>query len=208
MSSVKAAADEVVGVLTEEHIPNPKTVYGRSKLAAEVYLQSQQLPVGKYLYVLRPCMIHGPGNKGNLNLLYQLINKGIPYPLGAFENKRSFLYIENLCFIIENLIKKTPPSGIYNVADDEDISTNELVSIIGEGCNKKVRNWKLPKTMIMFLGKFGSFLGLPFNSEKLQKLTENYIVSNHQIKKVLGISLPKSTKNGLLTTIQSFKNRF
>ena len=54
---------------------------------AEEYIRAQPLPKGKRYYILRPCMIiHGPGNKGNLNLLYQIVRKGIPYPLASFEN--------------------------------------------------------------------------------------------------------------------------
>ncbi len=114
ISSVKATADYVAGVLTEDIIPNPQTHYGKSKLMAEEYIQSQILPEGKSYFILRPCMIHGPGNKGNFNLLYKLIKKKIPYPLAAFQNKRSFLSIQNLCFIIHQLlINPSIPGGIY-----------------------------------------------------------------------------------------------
>ena len=106
VSSVKAAADSVDGILTEDMVPSPQTDYGKSKLMAEEYIQAQPLPTGKQFYILRPCMIHGPGNKGNLNLLYQIVKKGIPYPLASFENKRSFLSVENLCFVIQKLIEK------------------------------------------------------------------------------------------------------
>ncbi len=71
-------------------------------------------------------MIHGSGNKGNLNLLYKIVQKGLPWPLGAFENKRSFTSIDNLTFIINQLIEKDIEPGIYQVADDEPLSTNEL----------------------------------------------------------------------------------
>jgi len=126
ISSVKASADQVEDVLKESDVPDPKTHYGKSKLMAEEYIQSQPLPEGKSYCILRPCMIHGPGNKGNLNLLYKLISKGIPYPLAAFENKRSFLSIENLCFVILEIVERNDiPSGIYQVADDEALSTNE-----------------------------------------------------------------------------------
>lgn len=100
MSTVKAVADIVEGTLTEETTPNPKTHYGKAKHQAEEYILSQGLPEGKRVYVLRPCMIHGPGNKGNLNLLYQMVSKGLPWPLGAFGNQRSFLGIENLCLFL------------------------------------------------------------------------------------------------------------
>ncbi|MEI5579362.1 SDR family oxidoreductase, partial [Streptomyces brasiliscabiei] len=86
-------ADQVVGELVEDVIPNATTHYGKSKLLAEKYILTKQIPESKRVYVLRPCMIHGPGNKGNLNLLYNLVSKSIPWPLGAFDNKRSFCSI-------------------------------------------------------------------------------------------------------------------
>ena len=122
MSSVKAVADNLEGALIEDEIPNPITIYGKSKLAAEVYILSKEIPKNKRVYILRPCMIHGPNNKGNLNLLYSFVSKGIPYPFGKYVNRRSFVSVENLCFIINELIDnaKIEP-GIYNIADDNSL---------------------------------------------------------------------------------------
>ncbi|MFC5285214.1 NAD-dependent epimerase/dehydratase family protein [Pedobacter alpinus] len=204
ISSVKAAADSVNGFLPEDVIPNPQTHYGKSKLMAEEYIKSQTLPAGKSYYILRPCMIHGPGNKGNLNLLYQFVKKGIPYPLAAFENQRSFLSVENLCFVIKELLERDIPSGIYNLADDEALSTNELVAEIAKTLNLKPKLWAIPAKLIQSLAKVGDVLKLPLNSERLGKLTENYVVSNQKIKKNLGKELPISTRAGLKKTISSF----
>ncbi|WP_282071729.1 NAD-dependent epimerase/dehydratase family protein [Polaribacter atrinae] len=205
MSSVKAAADEVVGVLTEEITANPVTVYGKSKLAAENYILSKQIPENKRVYILRPCMIHGPNNKGNLNLLYSFVSKGIPYPFGKYENARSFVSVENLCFIINELIENTSvPSGIYNVADDASLSTTELVQTIGNGIGKPAKVLNIPKFFVNILAKIGDVLPLPVNSERLQKLTENYEVSNTKIKKALQKELPLSVKEGIKKTIASF----
>ena len=102
LSSVKAVTDELNEELFEDFIPKPITHYGKSKLLAENYIFSKLIPEGKRVYVLRPCMIHGPGNKGNLNLLYGIVSKGLPWPLGSFVNSRSYLSIENLCFIIKD----------------------------------------------------------------------------------------------------------
>ena len=93
LSSVKAVADKLDFELTEEYISNPLTHYGKSKLLAEQYIFGKEIPEGKRIYILRPCMIHGPGNKGNLNLLFKIVSKGLPWPLGQFKNKRSFLFI-------------------------------------------------------------------------------------------------------------------
>jgi nucleoside-diphosphate-sugar epimerase len=205
ISSVKAAADSVDGVLNENIKPNPQTHYGKSKLMAEQYIQSQPLSKGKSYYILRPCMIHGSGNKGNLNLLYRFVKKGIPYPLAGFNNKRSFLSIENLCFVINELINNDCiESGIYIVSDDEALSTNQVVSILAMSLNVKPRLWKISTAIIKFIAKTGDKLRLPLNSELLNKLTESYVVSNQKIKQALKKELPLTAIEGLKITANSF----
>ena len=153
-SSVKAAADSVQGeVLTEEVVPHPIGPYGESKIRAEEYIlkarNQDSRAKTKNIYILRPCMIHGPGNKGNLNLLYSVVSKGIPWPLGAFDNKQSFCSIDNISYVVEQLIvKENIASGIYHVGDDEPLSTNELIGLISKSVGKKSRIWKLPKGLM------------------------------------------------------------
>ncbi|MFD2601205.1 NAD-dependent epimerase/dehydratase family protein [Flavobacterium suzhouense] len=204
-SSVKAVADTVEGVLTEDVIPNPQTPYGQSKHKAEEYLLSKQLPEGKRLFIIRPCMIHGPGNKGNLNLLFSVVKKGIPYPLAAYENKRSFLSIDNLCFAVEQILSRPIASGVYQFADDEALSTNDLITLIGNSLSKKISLWKIPKGIINGMAKVGDLAKLPLNSERLKKLTENYVVSNYSITNAIGKPFPVSAKEGLIKTFNSFK---
>ena len=157
-------------------------------------------------FILRPCIIHGPGNKGNLNLLYKLVSKNIPWPLAAFQNKRSFCSIGNLVFVVNELILRSDiPSGVYHLADDEHISTNELITIIANSWSKKPRMIYIPKKIIRSLARFGDFTMLPFNSEKLKKLTENYCVSNEKIGTYLRKELPISAREGLINTFNSFR---
>jgi nucleoside-diphosphate-sugar epimerase len=205
ISSVKAAADTVEGVLTEEAVPNPTNAYGKSKLMAEEYILAN-LPSNKKVYILRPCIIHGPGNKGNLNLLYSLVRKGFPWPLGAFENQRSFLTVENLCFVIKELLStETIPTGVYNVADDTSLSTNELIAVIANSQQKTNRILSISPRLIKGMARIGDFLHLPLNSERLQKLTESYVVSNAKIVAAIGKPLPVGAKEGLLKTMEGFK---
>ncbi len=205
LSSVKAVADELNCVLTEDYLSNPITHYGKSKLLAEQYILNKEIPGDKRVYILRPSMIHGPGNKGNLNLLFKIVSKGLPWPLGAFENKRSFCSIDNLCFIIEELIEnKQIPTGIYNIADDVPLSTNELIKLISDSQGKKSLIWNVPKVLIKILSKLGDLLRLPLNTERLNKLTETYIVSNNKIKQAIKKPLPISAKDGLIKTFNSF----
>lgn len=208
MSTVKAAADTVDGILTEDVIPAPKTPYGQSKLEAEKYILNNDLPAGKRIFILRPCMIHGPGNKGNLNLLYKFVTKRVAYPLAAFDNKRSFLSIDNLGYVVEQMvISDAIPGGIYNVADDEPLSTNKVVKIIAETSGIKDKLLNINPRLIRTIAKIGDKLHLPLNSERLKKLTESYIVSNVKLKDALHISnLPLSSEEGLRLTIQSFRS--
>lgn len=211
-SSVKAAADSVPGdILTEDVVPHPVGPYGESKIKAEQYIlnymKKDPRVNDKNIYILRPCMIHGPGNKGNLNLLYNVVSKGIPWPLGSYENLRSFCSIDNISFVVEQLIVKDDiESGTYHVGDDEPISTNELIELISESVGKRSRIWRLPKGLMGAAASVGGLLHLPLNKDRLRKLTENYVVSNNKIKRALGIDrMPVSGREGMQKTLESFR---
>ena len=182
-SSSKAAADG--------------NAYGRSKLAAEEFLGGRAI-------VLRPAMIHGPGNKGNLNLLWGLAKRGLPWPLAAFENKRSFASVGNVCAAVEALCERGV-NGVYPVADDEMLSTNRLIELIAEACGKRARLWKLPKLFMKAAAKVGDVLHLPLNTERLGKLTEDSFVDNAELKRLLGWEkMPISAEDGMRETLGSF----
>ena len=208
-SSIKAAADRVEGDYVDESVePKPIGPYAESKRFAEEYIvKNEELRIknGQSTYILRPCMIHGPGNKGNLNLLYGVVKKGIPWPLGAFENRRTFTSIDNLCFIINGLLTKEVESGIYNINDDDAVSTNELIEIICSTIGRKAHIWHIPRGLMEGCAKVGTLLHLPLNEERMQKLTEDYVSSNEKIKKALGVNkLPIKAKDGIKQTIKSF----
>ena len=236
-STAKAAAECVPEVLYEDVTPTPKGPYGESKIQAEDYIldflesrgvsrasMSSRVPGGvkpsetteadetsetlpKQVYIFRPCMIHGPGNKGNLNLLYGVVSKGIPWPLGAFENRRTFTSVENLCFAIKGVLTKDVPSGIYNMGDDDALSTNELIEVICEALGKKAHIWRIPQGLMNGVAKLGGWLHLPLNPLRMQKLTENYVSSNAKVKMALGIErFPVDARTGLIETIKCFKN--
>lgn len=212
-SSVKAAAERVAGdVLTEEMVPAPVGPYGESKRRAEEYILKKLSGISsqdsdKRVYILRPCLIHGPGNKGNLNLLYNVVKKGIPWPLGAYQNRRSFCSIGNISYVVEQLIVKDDiESGIYHVGDDEPLSTNELIRMIGESIGKRSRIWKLPKGLMHAVAFVGGALRFPLNGERLSKLTQNYVVSNVKIKQALGIGkMPFTAQEGMRKTLDSLR---
>ena len=198
MSTIKAAEGKDVEA----------SAYSQSKFQAEAYILAQKVPPGKRVYILRPVMVHGPGNKGNLNVLFGAVKRLGVWPLAAFENQRSFVSVENLCFVIKELIDhENVASGVYAVADEEALSTNELVALAGEAIGKKVAFWKVPKGLVRLLAKLGDVLPLPLNSERLEKLTENAVVDARPLLQALGIkSLPLCTLAGFKKTFESFTN--
>jgi len=214
-STVKAVADRVEGeVLTEDATPKPVGPYGESKFKAEQFIREsfEKASAGAgtqqaNVYILRPSMIHGPGNKGNLNLLYQVVRRGIPWPLGSFDNKRSFTSVRNLCVLVERVAAGGIPSDVYHVADDAPVSTNMLIELICKSLGKRPKIMHLSPQLIKGVARIGDVLHLPLNSLRLQKLTENYVVSNQKLKDALGMdALPYTTEEELLLTLESFKN--
>ena len=206
LSSVKAVADEVDTIFDESYLPNPKSFYGKSKLLAEQFICNYKLNDKKRFFILRSCMIHGPNNKGNLNSLYNFVKIGLPWPLGSFENNRSYCSIENLCFIINEIIyNKSIQSGIYNIADDKPLSTNEIVTNIGISLNKKIKILKIPKYIVKYFILLCDKLNIVTVNDIYSKLTSNFVVNNNKIKNAINKELPISSIEGLNYTLKSFK---
>lgn len=156
----------------------------------------------KCFYILRPCMIHGAGVKGNLPLLFHVVKTGLPWPLAAFENQRSYASMGNVIYVVRALLKQNVESGIYHLCDDEPVSTNELIRLIAESTGRKCWKWRIPKRLMRLVASAGDKLHLPLNTERLGKLTEDYVVDNSDMKRALGISqMPVRAVDGLRETI-------
>lgn len=204
LSSLKAVADHTDFEITEEDKPNPISPYGKSKLEAENYILSKSIKSNKRVIILRPCMIYGPNNKGNLALLNSFIIKGIPYPFKNFKNLRSFLYIENLSFVIKEIISQDSfSSGVYNISDGNPISTLSLVINLANIQKKKILTPFIPRFIIKFIGRLGDLMPLPINTERLNKLTTNYYCSNKKLLNSLKKPLQYTTFEGLKKTFEN-----
>jgi len=194
--------------LIENSKSNPVSFYGKSKRKAEEWLMQQSLPSDKKIIIIRPPMVHGMGDKGNLGLLYTFVSKGVPMPLNIFENKRTFIYIENFMFFMNKILNEFDKlsSGIYHISDDESISTKEIIKMMSDLCGKKLLNLWCPLFIIRIIGCLGDIIPIPIDSKKLKKLTSNLIISNNNIKKVLNINkLPFTAREGLVKTLSSLE---
>lgn len=183
------------------------TPYAKSKKAAEDYIKEKFRDESlefrnKKVYILRPCMIHGKGVKGNLSLLLKYVKKGWPWPLAAFDNQRSYASIENVVFVVNELLKKDAKSGIYNLCDDEPVSTNELIELISRTAGCETKMLYVPREVVRFGARIGDIMHLPLNTERLRKLVGDYVVDNREIKHALGFEVfPVNAKDGLKQSI-------
>jgi nucleoside-diphosphate-sugar epimerase len=204
LSTIHVLTESPDQILDESYNPEPFTPYGKSKYEAEQHIQNE-CPEEKKFYILRPSMIHGPGNKGNLNLLYNLVKSGLPYPFGVYNNKRSFVSVDNLCFVLREFIQNDIKKGLYHIADDDPTYTHELVELIAEITNRKKRIWNVPLPILNFFAKMGNTIPLPLNEHRFNKLTGDFIVSNKKLKKAIGKDLPVSSKEGLKKTLKNIE---
>ncbi len=209
--SSMAAVTEIESdvIITESTLPYPFSTYGRTKLMGEQVLIAANLSGNKKLVILRPTMIHGPGDKGNLSVLYKIISKKIPYPLGAYKNERSFLNIENFCFAIKKIIqdKEKINSVLYNISDDEPLSTEQIIRTIGKITKKRISIMAIPKFIVETVAFLGDYLKLPLNRTRLKKMSRNLVVSNQKFKQSFDIDkMPQDAQKGLNDTVQEFKN--
>lgn len=204
LSTIHVLTESPEMELDESYQPEPFTPYGKSKFEAEQHIQNY-CPDDKKYYILRPSMIHGPGNKGNLNLLYNLIKNGLPYPFGACNNKRSFVSVDNLCFVLYQFIQQDIQKGLYHVADDDPTYTHELVELIAEITNSRKRVWNVPLSVLNMIAKIGNVIPIPLNEHRFNKLTGDFIVSNKKLKKAIGKELPVSSKDGLKKTLKKIE---
>ena len=210
LSSIKAVTDCSEIVIDELTIPRPKSEYGLSKLLAEKYIVNYHISDIKKYYILRPSLIYGPGIKGNLNSLFYFILKFKFWPFSNYNNKKSYCYIENLFFVINELIhNNTIKSGIYNVSDKDPISTSDIVILFSKIKHIKVLHLNLPKYLIFLLVSFSKKIKLNFISDNFNKITETNIVDNSLLTYNLNKDLPFTVRNGFEETIKQYiKNRY
>ena len=207
-SSVKAMAEDSKDVLDESFPPNPTTVYGKSKLAAEKIVAEYGERHGFKTTALRLPLVYGPGNKGNIYRMIKAIDRGLFIIIGNGENRRSMVYVENVVDAALAVVDRQEATNeVYIVTDGMDYTVKDLYETIV----KELRRKPMPFCMPMNLAKIVSWLGdvagnfvkkpLPFNSNVLNKLTASYVLSSGKIQKNLGFSPRYNLYNKIDETI-------
>ena len=185
--STSKVYDNNESVYTEDSIRAPKTPYGESKKLAEDYLQNQindPSMKDRKIFILRPCMVHGKDNKGNLRLMIKWADSGLPWLFEKYKNNRSYCSITLLSKLIRELIINADnhDSGPYNCADKGAISSTQLFRIICENRNKKFRSIKIPKLLFHVPINLLSKLGINKPKNVLQKITSDFVLSTEKLE--------------------------
>lgn len=186
MSTVKVYGEESDTVYREDTKCNPQDEYGKSKLEAEKMLQKLENNTFK-VSIIRTPIVYGEGVKANILNLINLVKKVPVLPFANIQNRRSMVYVGNLCAIINRIIK-IGKSGIFLASDDRALATTEFVQLISLALNKKVFLVYVP---------FFPFLLKQLKPSFYKRLYKSLEVDNSFTKKVLAFSNPYSTKEGI-----------
>lgn len=173
----------------------PGTPYAASKLEAEAVLARLAQTTGMEVAMLRPPMVYGPGNPGNLPRLMRLIATGLPLPFGAVRNRRSFIAVGNLSDAIVRCCAADRLAGVFLVSDGETCSTPDLVRLLAQGLGRAPRLAPVP---VAWLAVLGRLLG---RSADVRRLTSSFVIRDDALRAALGgWHPPVATREALVAT--------
>jgi nucleoside-diphosphate-sugar epimerase len=141
---------------SEADAPNPQDFYALSKWEAEQALATIARESKMEVVIIRPPLVYGPGVKGNFKSMVSWVKRGIPMPLGAINNRRSMVALENLVDFIALCADQTRSPRAANetflISDTQDVSTTALLEKIAAAYKRPSRLIPLPEGMIRALG--------------------------------------------------------
>lgn len=199
LSSVKVNGEGRARPYGIDDTPAPVDPYGRSKLEGEQRLFAAAHSAGGEAVVIRPPLVFGPGVKGNFARLLAAVERGLPLPLGAVDNRRSLVSVWNLCDLVTTcLAHPEAPGGVFFAADERDVSTPELIELIASGLRRRAHLWRVPIPM----------LRLPFaaigRAGEIDRLVESLCVERRAAAERLGWRPPVSLAVGIERTAQAW----
>lgn len=210
MSTSRVHGDTLEFPLRADSPLAPVTPYDRSKADAEAAVASILGRTAIRWAILRPVVVYGPGNRGNMARLEGLLRRGLPVPVGRSPNRRSFLFLDNLVSAIQAyLMHPDPPTGrAWLVADEEVVSTETLVRAMAAAMGVSARVVHLPEWVLDSTAKMGDVckrLGLPapWTSEVRGKLLGDFWVDTEPMKNELGWRAPHRMEEGIEKTFGS-----
>lgn len=172
--------------------PAPEDAYGQSKWEAEIGLSQIGAETGMEIVIIRPPLVYGEGVKGNFATLIKLVQRGLPLPLGAINNKRSLVALDNLVDLIITCIGHPAAANqVFLAGDGEDLSTTELLQGVAKAAGVSSQLIPVPASILMFVA---SLLG---KKAVGQRLLNSLQVDISKSRDLLGWKPPLSVEEGL-----------
>lgn len=194
ISSIKVNGERTVAgsPFSADSTPAPEDDYGLSKLEAEQGLKVLADETGMELVIIRPPLVYGPGVKANFAALMNLASKNLPLPLGAINNRRSLVAIDNLVDLIVACIDHPAAANqTFLVSDDQDVSTSDLLRLMTRAAGKQPRLIPVPASLL----RLGA--GLLGKKAVADRLLGDLQVDITRTKETLGWKPPVSVEEGI-----------
>ena len=179
-------------LFTAEDTPAPLDAYGISKMEAERGLLEVALNTGMEVVIIRPPLVYGHGAKGNFAAMLRLLHGGVPMPLGAINNRRSLVALDNLVDLIATCVTHKAAAGhTFLVSDGEDVSTTDLLRRMGQAMGRPARLIPVPAAWLEYAAR------LVGKQEVAKRICGSLQVDIEKTRQVLGWSPPLTLDEGL-----------
>ena len=203
VSSIKVNGEATYGddKFIEVKEPSPQDPYSISKWEAELALHRVAAETGLEVVILRPALVYGPEVKGNFEQMMKVLGKRIPLPLGSVRNLRSLVYVGNLVDAL--IVCATHPAATgktYLVSDREDISTPELLRLIGTVMGRPARLFACPSALLKLAGR------LIGKADQVGRLLGSLQIDSSKIRRELDWTPPYTLQQGLQETAEWYRN--
>lgn len=201
VSSIKAVAEADGGTPLAEDAPaHPEDPYGLSKREAEETLWALQRETGMEVVVVRPPLVYGPGVGANFLRLIRAVAMGVPLPLGAANEKRSLVYVENLAdALMQCALDVRAGNTCFHVADGDDLSVADLLRRVGFHLDRPARLVRVPTGLLRAAG------GMTGRAAVVDRLTCSLQIDASRIRRELDWQPPYTTDDGLAATARWFR---
>lgn len=197
------------GESTESDLPTPFNEYGRTKLAAEEVYRAWQKANDTTLFIVRPCVIFGEGNRGNVYTLAKQLASGRFLSVGRGDNRKSMAYVGNVVAFIIHQLENAHGYTLMNYADKPDLTTNELVHILRDALDRHHgQSIHLP----LWLGLAGGYAfdvlakltgkQFPISSVRIRKFAASTIANTARLE-ASGFTRPFTIDEGLHRTVRA-----
>ena len=203
VSTIKVLGEETLpgAPFTQASRPNPQDPYSVSKLEAEELVARICQHEGMEWAIVRPVLVYGPGVGGNFVQLLRLVDRQWPLPFGSIDNRRSLLFVDNLCAFLWETVRRPELAGrIVNLADEPAPSTPDLIRALGEAMGKRVRLLPVPVQLLELGARMAG------RGETMRRLTRSLQVDTADLFREMRWQQPTSWKAALQeTTADAFR---